>query len=199
MDEKVIKIDDNCYKYGYITWTRDNLIDTLSRGFNLKNLDKTLRADKELVMAAVKGDGKNLYWASKELKDDKEIALNAIKYGDNVDAFKYVSDRLKSDRDIALAAVEYSAFNIRLVGDELKHDADFIKEACIANYDLVKYRDVRDLRLDAETRQLIDSAKKMIEENKPSLSSVLGKAEKASQEHNSKLNTPSKDDKDLEK
>lgn len=199
MNEKVIKIDDNCYKYGYITWTRDNLIDTLSRGFNLKNLDKTLRADKELVMAAVRGDGKNLHWASKELKDDKEIAINAIKYGDNVDAFKYVSDRLKSDRDVALAAVEYSAFNIRLVGDELKHDADFIKEACIANYDLVKYRDVRDLCLDAETKRLINSAKKMIEEKKPSLSSVLGKAEKASAEHNSKLNTQSRDDKDLEK
>lgn len=199
MNEKVIKIDDNCYKYGYITWTRDRLIDTLSRGFNLKNLDKALRADKELVMAAVKGDGKNLYWASKALRDDKEIAINAIKYGYNAYAFEYVSDRLKSDRDVALAAVEYSAFNMRLVGDELKHDADLIRDACIANYDLVKYCDIAELRLDAETKQLIDSAKKLIEEKKPSLSSVLGKAEKASQEHNSKLNTSSRDDKDLEK
>ena len=36
MNEKVIKIDDNCYKYGYITWTRDRLIDTLSnKEFNV--------------------------------------------------------------------------------------------------------------------------------------------------------------------
>ena len=43
---------------------------------------KSLKADKKIVMAAVKHDGRALEYASKELQNDKEFVMAAVKrYG----------------------------------------------------------------------------------------------------------------------
>lgn len=187
--------------------------------FALEYASDRLKNDKNLVLKAVKDDGDMLKYASNELRDNKEVVLEAVKnrwgcalkYASDrlkddlgvvmvaidrhIDSIEYASDRLKDNRDVMLDAIWRRHYEIEYASDRLKHDYDFIVDAYKANRSI----DSPVINLDAETKRLINSAKKMIEEKKPSLSSVLGKAEKASQEHNSKLNTQSRDDKDLEK
>ena len=57
-----------------------------------------LKADKEVVMAAVKSKGWALQFATDELKADKEVVLVAIK--SDPDAIEYASGSLKNDKEI---------------------------------------------------------------------------------------------------
>ena len=54
-----------------------------------------LKADKEVVLKAVKSCGANLQYASEELKNDKEVVLESIRL--QADAFNYASQELKEE------------------------------------------------------------------------------------------------------
>ena len=175
-----------------------------------------LRDDKDVVMAAVEQNGWALEYASDRLKDDKDVVLAAVGEFIYSRAFQYASDRLKDDKEVVMAAVKSDGANLlcvsdrlkddeevvlaamreddwtfKLASDRLKHDYDFIIDAYKTNPGIGH---LYEWDTDEETKRLIDSAKKMIEENS-SLSSVLGKAEKASAEHNGKaLTSRSKDE-----
>ena len=79
---------------------------------NFKNKDKEislhdvsddLRADKEVVIAALERKADESWAASDELKADKEVVMVAVTK--NGAALKYASPELKSDRAVVLAAV----------------------------------------------------------------------------------------------
>ena len=68
-----------------------------------------LKDDREIVLEAVKQDGRALEYASAALKDDREIVLEAVKaelalYKDDlaIVQLKYASAALKDDREIVL-------------------------------------------------------------------------------------------------
>ena len=72
----------------------------------LQFASKELRADKEVVLAAVKGgsDGWLLEYVSKELRADKELVLDAIgSY--SPDALRFASKELRADKEVVLAAL----------------------------------------------------------------------------------------------
>ena len=75
--------------------------------FSLQDADEKLKADKEVVLAAVKQSKwdlmqlkmvNSLEHADKKLKADKEVVLAAVKQ--DVSALEYVDDSLKNDPDI---------------------------------------------------------------------------------------------------
>ena len=57
-----------------------------------------LRADKEVVLAAVKNSGAQLKFASTELRADKEVVLAAVENKDF--AIQFASDELQKDKDV---------------------------------------------------------------------------------------------------
>ena len=65
----------------------------------------TAGSDREIVMEAVKQDGRALQCASAELQGDREIVMEAVKQ--NGDALRYASAELRGDREIVLEAMAH--------------------------------------------------------------------------------------------
>ena len=61
------------------------------------------RADREVVLQAVRQNGKALQYASEELKNDREVVLQAITQ--NGKALQYASPELQDDEEVVLQAV----------------------------------------------------------------------------------------------
>ncbi|MBP5208305.1 MAG: DUF4116 domain-containing protein, partial [Clostridia bacterium] len=85
-----------------------------------------LRGDRDVVLAAVGHDGYALQFASDELKDDKEIVLTAIETYEG-DVLEYASERLKDDKETVIFAVRRCEYSIGFASERLRHDADVIR------------------------------------------------------------------------
>ena len=103
----------------------------------LRHASARLKADREVVLEAVKHSGCGLEYASEELRDDKEIALLAVAHEDGyhhgavcdqncrVDTpYKYVSDRLKKDHDVASLAIKTNLWAYVYAPYEIKMDRE---------------------------------------------------------------------------
>ena len=66
--------------------------------------DKSLRADRKVVLAAVKQDSYALEYADKALKSDRKVVLAAVKEWGG--ALQYADKALRADREFVLAAVK---------------------------------------------------------------------------------------------
>jgi hypothetical protein len=66
----------------------------------LMKASETLRADKEVVLAAVYQNGLELEFASKDLQNDKEVVLVAI--DNNKSAIEFASDNFRNDKDFLI-------------------------------------------------------------------------------------------------
>ena len=64
---------------------------------------RALRADREVVLEAVKQNGEALAYAVEELRADREVVLEAVRQ--NVAAFPYAAKALCADREVLLVAV----------------------------------------------------------------------------------------------
>ena len=90
-----------------ITDKKEALAQLKDDGWVLSMVSDELKADKELVMAAVEQDD-SLDFASDELKADKEVVMAAVnndidallENGSIMDALEYASDELKTDPEI---------------------------------------------------------------------------------------------------
>ena len=72
-------------------------------GRALEHASDELKADREVVLAAVKQDGNALKYAGGKLKSDREVVLAAVKQNGN--ALEYADDLLKAEREVVLAAI----------------------------------------------------------------------------------------------
>ena len=96
-----------------------------------------LRGDRDVVLTAVGHDGYALQFASDELKDDKEIVLTAIATYEG-DVLEYASERLKDDKETVLSAVRRSENSIGFASERLRHDGDVIHavlDACPGQFE----------------------------------------------------------------
>lgn len=92
----------------------------------LRRLPESLRADKEIVMLAVKsGDMDGLQEASEELQDDEEVVELALKCCES--QMEYASDRLKGDKAFALRCLGESGWAYRYLKPELQNDRDIAR------------------------------------------------------------------------
>ena len=89
--------------------------------------------NKEVVLTAVKKDGKALEYASDKLKDDKEVVLTAVTQGGW--ALQFASKNLKNDKEVVLTAVKDNAFALTDASERLKDDKEVVLTA-VKNYGL---------------------------------------------------------------
>ena len=81
----------------------------------------TLKADREIVLAAVKSRGSYaLKDAAETLKADREFILAAVK--NDGDSLRYAADTLKADREIVLAAMDHDPNLLELADPTLMSD-----------------------------------------------------------------------------
>ena len=84
----------------FITQIEKEKIDTcLVIELMIKAVGKKIE-EKEIVMEAVKQDGRALWSTSKELRNDREIVMEAVKQSG--DALWSASEELQNDREIVM-------------------------------------------------------------------------------------------------
>ena len=84
--------------------------------FSLADADEKLKADKEVVLAAVKQNGLALEYADKKLKADKEVVLVAVKQ--DADALRFADKKLKADKKIVMAKTKAQIKNFKKLEQE---------------------------------------------------------------------------------
>jgi len=89
-------------------------------GFQIQNHDKKWRADKDIVLAAVRNNGRALYYASDDLKDDQNVVLAAV--SNDGRALDFATKKCRSDKLIVLAAVNNNPLALYYAGNDLKKD-----------------------------------------------------------------------------
>ena len=92
----------------------------------LKSASAELRADRDVILAAVKSNGTALMCASAELQKDPEIVTAAI--ASNFHALDYAAPELKNNKQFLLSVLPLSG-SLRYVPDELKGDKDLFRAA----------------------------------------------------------------------
>jgi CxxC motif-containing protein len=95
----------------------------------LEDASDALRADKEVVLAAVKKYPRDLEYASDALRADKEVVMAALKKGDGVyNLLEYVPEALRADKEVALTALK-NGDNIKYVPENLRADEEIVLAA----------------------------------------------------------------------
>jgi hypothetical protein len=83
-----------------------------------------LRADKDVVLAAVSENGKALKFAAEELRADKEVVLAAL--SKDRGALGSAAEGLRADRDVVLAAVKQNGEALEYAAEGLKNDPEVL-------------------------------------------------------------------------
>jgi BRCT domain type II-containing protein len=89
--------------------------------------DKSLRADRKVVLAAVKQDSYALEYADKALKSDRKVVLAAVKGSGG--ALEYADKALKADRKVVLAAVKSDSVALEFAAKSFKADREIVLAA----------------------------------------------------------------------
>ena len=116
-------------------------------GFDLEFASEELRADRQVVLAAVKQFGNALEYASKELRADREIVLAAVKR--NGWALRFASKELRADRQFVLAAVKAGGDALQFASVELRADREVVLAAVAQRGDALRFAS-EELRTDGE-------------------------------------------------
>lgn len=106
--DKVIKDFDEAYKKVEIS------------GYNLFYLSDKLKADKKIVLRAIKQEAEATSLCDESLRSDREFALVII--DTNPDALEFFSDIFKDDIKIVLHAVKKDGRVLRYASDRLKNN-----------------------------------------------------------------------------
>ena len=99
---------------------------------SLEDVDKKLKADKEIVLIAVKSYGSDLKYADKTLQADKEIVLVAVKQDGY--ALEYADKKLQADKEVVLAAVKQDVSALAYTNTKLLADKEVVKVAFGVNF-----------------------------------------------------------------
>ncbi|CAB9516150.1 expressed unknown protein [Seminavis robusta] len=117
------------------------LIAAMQDGANKRSLffdtyvPEAMRNNRSIVLAAVRGAGESLRFASSAFRKDPEIVLSAIEtYGE---AFRYADDSLKSNRQVVVNAIQRNPVSLSFASDELKRDRSLRMAALSSNGDVL--------------------------------------------------------------
>lgn len=111
-----------------------NLMTTRQAG---SRITEAFNNNKELVLEAVKRDGRALKHASLELKGDNVVAQAAVEQ-DGI-ALEHASNELKKNKKIVLAAVKQGGTALQYASDDLKKDREIVQAAIEQNGAAIKY------------------------------------------------------------
>ena len=125
----------------YLPAALNSLADLNEKGF------LALKADREIVLAAVKQYGPALHHAAKSLKADREVVLEAVKQEGT--ALHHAAKSLKADREVVLEAVKQEGAALQYADKSLKADREIVLAAVKQNGYVLDYAD-KTLRADRE-------------------------------------------------
>jgi ribosomal protein L24E len=100
-------------------------------GEALQHANEKFRADKEVILTAVKQAGQALQFANKKLKADKKIVLTAVKQ--NGRALLDVNKKFRADKKIVLIAVKQDGQALQFANKKLKADKKIVLTAVKQN------------------------------------------------------------------
>jgi len=135
-----IKQDPDAFKFAEASLRANRemvLLAVKCRGKLLRYADTKFWADRELVMLAMAEDGMLLKLASAELQADREVVQQALR--NNPQALKYADGRLRSDRTLVLGVVCKDGMALKYAGDSLQSDYDVVMTAGQQDSDAFKY------------------------------------------------------------
>eukprot|EP00927_Polykrikos_kofoidii_P050506 TRINITY_DN44415_c0_g1_i1.p1 TRINITY_DN44415_c0_g1~~TRINITY_DN44415_c0_g1_i1.p1 ORF type:complete len:335 (-),score=69.13 TRINITY_DN44415_c0_g1_i1:36-1040(-) len=96
-------------------------------GQEFRSFSRVARADRELVLEAVRCDPGSLKYADTALRNDFEFMRQIIKR--HPMCFSFAGDAIKSDREIAMRAVDAYWLNFIYVAAALKDDEEIVRLA----------------------------------------------------------------------
>uniref|UniRef100_A0A6T0SP19 DUF4116 domain-containing protein n=1 Tax=Alexandrium monilatum TaxID=311494 RepID=A0A6T0SP19_9DINO len=111
-------------------------------------LPAVARADREVVLAAVRASSQCLKYAHNALRNDREFM--AVIVGRYPETFRDVGAAIKADREIAAKAIHANYTNFQFAADAIKEDRDIVRQAVQADGMLLKHAS-ESMRGDRET------------------------------------------------
>jgi len=119
---------------------REVVLAALQRnGHVLRYASEELRRDREVVAEAIKQDGCSLQWALKELRADRDLALEAVKH--NGLALGHTANSLRGDKELVGAAVIQNFGALKFAAATLRADRDFILQVVRRNGKALRFAD----------------------------------------------------------
>mmetsp|Transcript_47289 Transcript_47289/g.145665 ORF Transcript_47289/g.145665 Transcript_47289/m.145665 type:complete len:228 (+) Transcript_47289:45-728(+) len=123
-------------------------------GMQLAAAPEELRADEEIVMAAVQSSGLAFQFAAETMRADADTVVSVVQK--NAGAFAFASHDLRSSRDFVLGIVRLQGCALAFASDELRSDRQVVLEACLEN-EYALLHAARHLRRDPVFRQQLTS------------------------------------------
>jgi len=128
-------------------------------GKALRHASEELQADKKIIMQALKKDGRALLFASKSLKADKEVVMEAVKQDGH--SFEYASKELRSDKEVVMEAVKQQGRSFEYASKELQADKDVVIATIKSGYpDVLRYHSEITKKLRADKEVMMAAVKK---------------------------------------
>lgn len=93
----------------------------------LEHMPVNMRADRDVVMAAVQQDGSALAFASNQCLNDREVVLNAVsQFGLSLE---FASNEVRNDREVVMSAVLQNGMALETASLNLRGDRDVLLAA----------------------------------------------------------------------
>ncbi|MCX5748685.1 MAG: DUF4116 domain-containing protein [Candidatus Saganbacteria bacterium] len=105
----------------------------------LKEMDPSLKKDKDFILEAVKRSAAAMKYADASFSKDKEFLLTAFKY--NRDVLKYADVSVKKDKSFILAAVKESRTALEIADEALRKDKEVMLAAVKQDGHALEYAD----------------------------------------------------------
>lgn len=103
-------------------------------GLELENLDSVFQNNKNVVLAAVRQNGRALAFAHPRLQNDNEVVREALKDEEDTDfIIEHAGENFKNHREALLELIRTNEMAIGYGNDELVEDKAFILDAIDAN------------------------------------------------------------------
>eukprot|EP00929_Paragymnodinium_shiwhaense_P104351 TRINITY_DN6870_c0_g1_i12.p1 TRINITY_DN6870_c0_g1~~TRINITY_DN6870_c0_g1_i12.p1 ORF type:complete len:478 (+),score=75.81 TRINITY_DN6870_c0_g1_i12:123-1556(+) len=93
----------------------------------LQHACMALRCEREVVLAAVRGDGNALQFAMDALKAEREVVTEAVKRDGR--ALQFAAEPLKADKEVVMAAVARTGTALQFAAEPLKADKEVVTKA----------------------------------------------------------------------
>lgn len=105
----------------------------------LRDAPAALKADREVVLAAVANNGLALQFAAADVQADREIVLASV--ANDGYALLFAADALRMDREVVLAVVATDGGALQFAADALRADREVVGQAVATDADALQYAD----------------------------------------------------------
>ena len=88
-----------------------------------------LKADKDVVLTAIKYVPESFKYADDRLKNSKDFNIEVVNVNPKV--FEFVNDDFKADKDVVMAAATKDAEMFKYASDDLRSDVQFVRDVIV--------------------------------------------------------------------